>query len=94
MNKAAAFSVATMTAFGLTACADSTGPENVEGSTIEGEWSGHVAIGEEIEIKGISGEDFQRLLRSPLVFDGRRTYDPDSLARDGIVYRGIGWKNL
>jgi DUF4097 and DUF4098 domain-containing protein YvlB len=59
MKKATTLSVALLAALGLTACGDSTGPDmNVEqyhGLEIEGEWSGQLAFGEEIEIKGISG---------------------------------------
>jgi UDPglucose 6-dehydrogenase len=46
------------------------------------------------EIKQIKPEDFIRLLKNPLVFDGRRTYIPDSITSKGGIYRGIGWKNL
>ena len=46
------------------------------------------------EIKDIKPEDFKRLLRNPIVIDGRRSYNPEELIRNGITYRGIGWKNL
>jgi UDPglucose 6-dehydrogenase len=46
------------------------------------------------EIRDIKPEDFKRLLKKPIVIDGRRTYDPDELSTKGITYRGIGWKNL
>ena len=45
------------------------------------------------EIKKIKPEDFKRLLKTPLIIDGRRTYDPNILASEGITYYGIGWKN-
>lgn len=46
------------------------------------------------EFKNIRGKDFRQYLNSPIVFDGRRSYNPESLIKEGIVYRGIGWKNL
>lgn len=45
------------------------------------------------EIREIKAEDFKRLLRNPIVIDGRRTYDPEDLIKNGIKYIGIGWKN-
>jgi len=45
------------------------------------------------EIKDIEAEDFKRLLKKPIVIDGRRTYNPEELLLKGITYRGIGWKN-
>ena len=46
------------------------------------------------EFKGITGDDFIRLQKTPFVFDGRRTFDPDSMIMAGVEYRGIGWKNF
>ncbi len=45
------------------------------------------------EIKEIKPEDFKKLLKTSLIFDGRRTYEPISLISKGIKYFGIGWKN-
>ena len=45
-------------------------------------------------IKDIKPEDFKTLLRNPIVIDGRRSYDPEELIKNGITYRAIGWKNL
>ena len=45
------------------------------------------------EIQQINVEDFKRLLRNPIVVDGRRTYDPEELIKNGAKYIGIGWKN-
>jgi UDPglucose 6-dehydrogenase len=45
------------------------------------------------EIRDITADDFKRLLRNPIVVDGRRTYDPEELIRNGVKYLGIGWKN-
>ncbi|MFH0897761.1 MAG: UDP-glucose/GDP-mannose dehydrogenase family protein [Candidatus Bathyarchaeota archaeon] len=45
------------------------------------------------EIKDIRPEDFKRLLKNPIVVDGRRTYDPAKLLSMGVRYYAIGWKN-
>jgi UDPglucose 6-dehydrogenase len=45
------------------------------------------------EIKDIRPEDFKRLLKSPIVVDGRRTYSPAALQLKGVRYYAIGWKN-
>ena len=46
------------------------------------------------EIRNIKPEDFKKLLKNPIVIDGRRTYNPDQFLKKGVTYRGIGWKNL
>ena len=46
------------------------------------------------EIRDIKPNDFKRLLKNPIVIDGRRSYSPEELIKNGITYRGIGWKNL
>jgi len=46
------------------------------------------------EIRDIKAKDFKRLLNSPIVVDGRRTYDPKSMISEGVKYYGIGWRNL
>jgi len=46
-----------------------------------------------LEIRDISPGTFKRLLRNPIVIDGRRSYDPKKMIEAGVVYRGIGWKN-
>ncbi|KYK29430.1 MAG: hypothetical protein AYK23_05150 [Candidatus Proteinoplasmatales archaeon SG8-5] len=38
-------------------------------------------------------EDFKGLMRSPVVIDGRRAYEPEDMISAGITYLGIGWKN-
>ncbi|MDQ1280795.1 MAG: UDPglucose 6-dehydrogenase [Thermoproteota archaeon] len=45
------------------------------------------------EIRDIKAEDFKRLLKNPVVVDGRRTYDANLLKAQGVRYYGIGWKN-
>jgi UDPglucose 6-dehydrogenase len=46
------------------------------------------------EIKDIKPEDFKRLLKNPIVIDGRRSYNPEELIKKDVTYRAIGWKNL
>jgi len=46
------------------------------------------------EIRDIKPEDFKKLLKKPIVIDGRRSYNPEELIKKGITYRAIGWKNL
>jgi len=57
---------------------------NADLAVIQSDWN---------EIRGITSEDFKRLLITPIVIDGRRTYDPNQLISNGIKYYGIGWKN-
>ena len=45
------------------------------------------------EIKDIKPETFKKLLKSPLIIDGRRSYDPEAIKAGGVDYKGIGWKN-
>jgi UDPglucose 6-dehydrogenase len=45
------------------------------------------------EFKTISPSDFKELMTTPIVFDGRRTFNPETLINNGINYYGIGWKN-
>jgi UDPglucose 6-dehydrogenase len=45
------------------------------------------------EIKDLTPSDFKGLMKSPVILDGRRTYDPVELIDQGITYYGIGWKN-
>jgi UDPglucose 6-dehydrogenase len=45
------------------------------------------------EFKELSPDDFKTLMRSPIIIDGRRTFDPTELIKNGVKYLGIGWKN-
>jgi len=45
------------------------------------------------EIRDVSAGDFRKYLKSPIVFDGRRTYDPEVMISGGVRYYGVGWKN-
>lgn len=58
---------------------------NADFAVVQSDWK---------EIRDIKAEDFKRLLKNPIVIDGRRSYDPIELIRNGVIYRGIGWKNL
>lgn len=46
------------------------------------------------DIRDIKPEEFKRLLRNPIVIDGRRSYNPEEIIKNGVTYRAIGWKNL
>jgi UDPglucose 6-dehydrogenase/GDP-mannose 6-dehydrogenase len=43
------------------------------------------------EYRGIQPLDFRKLMRQPLVIDGRGIYEPSSLAAAGVTWRGIGY---
>jgi UDPglucose 6-dehydrogenase len=45
------------------------------------------------EFKALQPKDIKRWMRRPILIDGRRTFDPEVMARSKILYRGIGWKN-
>jgi UDP-glucose 6-dehydrogenase len=43
------------------------------------------------EYRAIQPEDFRRLMRQPLVIDGRGMFVPATLAAAGVTWRGIGY---
>jgi UDPglucose 6-dehydrogenase len=43
------------------------------------------------EYRAIRPEEFRRLMRHPLVIDGRGMFDPAALAAAGVTWRGIGF---
>ena len=52
---------------------------------IQSDWS---------EFKSLTPQDFMELMKTPLIIDGRRTFDPKQLIEHGVTYFGIGWKNI
>ncbi|SFE92380.1 UDP-glucose dehydrogenase family protein [Alteribacillus iranensis] len=44
------------------------------------------------EFKKITADDFKRLLKQPVVIDGRNVFDRDLFKENGIIYHGIGRK--
>jgi len=45
------------------------------------------------EIKEITPGHYQKLMKKPIIIDGRRTYEPSTMIEKGVEYYGIGWKN-
>ncbi|MFZ3132801.1 MAG: UDP-glucose/GDP-mannose dehydrogenase family protein [Desulfosporosinus sp.] len=44
------------------------------------------------EIKAVRPEDYKRLMRMPLVYDGRNIYDVNEMRESGVEYHSIGRK--
>lgn len=44
------------------------------------------------EIKAVRPEDYKRLMRTPLVYDGRNIYAVDDMKESGVEYYSIGRK--
>ena len=49
-----------------------------------------VIVTEWNEFKQLDLAKLKRLMRRPVVVDGRNLYDPEEMRRLGFVYRGIG----
>jgi UDPglucose 6-dehydrogenase len=45
------------------------------------------------EIKNISPGTFKTYMKTPIVYDARRIYDPETFKREGIHYYGVGYNN-
>ena len=58
------------------------------------ECDGAIIQTESKEFKALQPKDIKKWMRRPVIIDGRRTFDPEVMAHSGIIYRGIGWKNL
>lgn len=42
------------------------------------------------DIKAVSSEDYKRLMRTPLVYDGRNIYKISDMKNTGVEYYSIG----
>ena len=42
------------------------------------------------EIKAVTPEDYKKLMRIPLVYDGRNLYAPEAMKEAGVEYYSIG----
>ncbi|MNE46336.1 UDP-glucose 6-dehydrogenase YwqF [compost metagenome] len=42
------------------------------------------------EIKAVPAETYKKLMRTPLLFDGRNIYDVEEMQEAGVEYRSIG----
>lgn len=42
------------------------------------------------EFKQLTGKDFVALMKIPLVYDGRRIFDPNEMKQAGVSYYAIG----
>ncbi len=49
-----------------------------------------IVVTEWEEFKQITPEDFRRIMKNPVVFDGRRIFDPKEMIKAGILYDAIG----
>ncbi len=46
------------------------------------------------EIRQIAPEDFRRLMKTPLVYDGRNLYSPEAMSQAGVEYHSVGRPSL
>lgn len=44
------------------------------------------------EVKAVNPEDYKKLMRTPLVYDGRNIYDVETMKKTGVEYYSIGRK--
>jgi UDPglucose 6-dehydrogenase len=49
-----------------------------------------VLVTEWMEFRNLRGEDFVSLMRSPIVFDGRRVYNPAEMQAAGVIFGAVG----
>ena len=45
------------------------------------------------DITNLEPQTIKDWMRTPIIIDGRRTFDPKTMLDNGITYLGIGWKN-
>lgn len=43
------------------------------------------------EIKELKPKDFLNMMKTPIVIDGRRVYDPEKMKESGFIYKSIGY---
>jgi UDPglucose 6-dehydrogenase len=43
------------------------------------------------EIKELEPKEFLHLMKTPIVIDGRRVFDPEKMRKLGFIYKGIGY---
>ena len=43
------------------------------------------------EIKELEPKEFLKLMKTPVIIDGRRVFDPEKMKKLGFVYKGIGY---
>lgn len=58
--------------------------DGADGCLVQTEWA---------EFRKIPPSTFKRLMKRPVVVDGRRTFDPEAMLQAGIDYSAVGWKN-
>jgi UDPglucose 6-dehydrogenase len=58
--------------------------QNADVAVIQSDWE---------EIRNITPETYKKLLKKPVIVDGRRTYNPTEMETKGVKYYRIGWKN-
>jgi UDPglucose 6-dehydrogenase len=49
-----------------------------------------IVVTEWDEFKQLTGKDFVALMKIPLVYDGRRIFDPNEMKQAGVSYYAIG----
>ena len=45
------------------------------------------------DFAGLDLHKIKRLMRTPVIVDGRRFFDPETAATLGFTYKGVGAKN-
>ena len=54
---------------------------------------GLILVTEWSEFRIINYTVLNKLMKNPVVFDGRNIYDPDEMKENGIMYYGVGRNN-
>jgi UDP-N-acetyl-D-mannosaminuronate dehydrogenase len=45
------------------------------------------------DFRGLNLSKIKEMMRTPLIVDGRRVFDPDAMRQLGFVYKGVGANN-